>query len=285
MADPQLLIFATGSLVLATPLILAAMGGLTCERSGIMNIALEGFMLTAACVSALVGAATESAILGLIAGIGSSVLLSLFHDLLTQTFTMDQIVSGMGINAIAFGGTNFLDKRFTDVDRAGVIPGFPTSAYVAIALMLPVILAVYVAHTRGGLRLWAVGNDPEKARQMGVRPGTVRFWALLWTGVFCGLAGTMLVADAGRFTDGMTAGRGFIALAALILGSWRPVQAALVCVVFGAFQALQLLLQGTRLFGAEIPSQVWNAVPYLVTVLALVGFLGRNRAPAGLGKI
>lgn len=284
MASFDFVQLGLGTVALSAPLMLAAMGGLTSERSGVMNIALEGFMLTAACVTSLVGVASGSAWIGLAAGIGAAVLLSLLHGVLTQTYKIDHIVSGMAINALAFGGTNFLDKRFSDVGRTGEIPGLPMMVYTMVAFAFPVFVALYIRWTRGGLRLMAVGNDPDKSRQMGIEPLTVRFSALVWTGVFCGIAGAMIVTDAGRFSDGMTAGRGFIALAALIIGGWRPVAAAIACLVFGGFSALQLQLQGTHMFGADIPSQLWNAVPYLVTIIALAGFLGKNRAPAGLGK-
>lgn len=284
MGSFDFLQLALGTIALSAPLMLAAMGGLTSERSGIMNIALEGFMLSAACVTSLVAVASGNALIGLGVGIAVAIVMSLLHGLLTQTYKIDHIVSGMAINALAFGGTNFLDKRFSDVTRAGEIPGLPMIVYTSVAFAFPVFVALYVRWTRGGLRLMAVGNDPDKSRQMGIEPLTVRFSALIWTGVFCGLAGAMIVTDAGRFTDGMTAGRGFIALAALIIGGWRPIAAAVACLVFGGFSALQLQLQGTHLFGADIPSQLWNALPYLVTIIALAGFLGKNRAPAGLGK-
>lgn len=277
-------IVLSSTLALSAPLMLSSMGGLTSERSGVMNIALEGFMLTAACVAALVGGSTGNAFLGLGAGLASAVLMSLLHGLLTQVYHIDHIVSGMALNALAFGGTNFLDKRFTDVERVGAIPGFSMTAYLVAAFAFPVFIWLYLRGTRGGLRLLAVGNDPEKARQTGIEPIKVRIWSLLWTGIFCGVAGVMIVTNAGRFTDGMTAGKGFIALAALIIGGWRPLPAAAACLVFGAFEALQLQLQGTHFLGGDIPSEAWNALPYTVTIIALAGLLGRNRAPAGLGK-
>jgi simple sugar transport system permease protein len=273
--------------ILATltgPLLLAAMGGLTSERSGIMNIALEGFMLTSACVVAIVSVATGNPVVGVLAGLVAAIVMALLHALLTQAYRMDHIISGMAINLIALGGTNFLDKRFTDLSRQGEIPQVPMAVFDLLAMGLPLVLWLYLKRTRGGLRLLAVGNDPDKARQMGVDPIVVRYTALAATGLFCGLAGAMIVTNAGRFTDGMTAGRGFIALAALILGGWKPIPTALACLGFGVLYTVQLQLQGTELFGANLPSQFWNALPYLVTVIAMAGFMGKNRAPAGLGK-
>ncbi len=120
---------------------------------------------------------------------------------------------------------------------------------------------------------------------MGVQPIRVRFFGLLATGVLTGIAGVELVAYTGVFTDNMTAGRGYIALAALILGGWRPIPACLACFAFGFFSALQVQLQGTAIFGAQLPVELWAALPYLVTIVAMAGFLGRNRTPAGLGKL
>jgi ABC-type uncharacterized transport system permease subunit len=153
-----------------------------------------------------------------------------------------------------------------------------------LALVLPALLYGYLRMSRAGLRLLAVGSDPEKARLMGVRPLRVRLIALVATGMFTGLAGAFIVSNVGRFTNDMTAGRGYIALAALILGGWRPLPTLIACIGFALFEAVQLQLQGTELMGAKIPSEAWQALPYLVTVIALAGFLGKSRAPQGLGK-
>lgn len=277
--------FVMSTLTLSAPLMLAAMGGLTSERSGIINIALEGKMLGGAVTTALVATFTGSPALGVLAGIGGAVLLSMLHWLMTQTYRIDHIISGMAINAIALGTSNFLDRKFLSVADKGAVPIIPLSLYYAAAFMLPVLLAIYIARTRGGLRLLAVGEDPDKSRQMGLSPVRVRFAGLLATGAFCGLGGALVVSQATRFVDNITAGRGYIALAALILGGWRPVPAALACLVFGLFQAIQIHLQGTELAGAQIPSEFWQSVPYLATIVALAGFLGRrSRAPSGLGK-
>jgi general nucleoside transport system permease protein len=277
-------VFLWSTLTLSAPLILAAMGGLTSERGGVINIALEGKMLGAAVVTALVAVQSDNAVLGLGAGIVAATVLSLLHWLMTQTYRIDHIISGMAINAIAFGASNFLDRKFLSA-ASGAVPVLPVSLYYAAAFTLPVALGLYLAKTRGGLRLLAVGQDPDKSRQMGLSPIGVRFGGLLATGVFCGLAGALVVSQATRFVDNMTSGRGFIALAALILGAWRPIPAALACFAFGAFQALQIQLQGTELMGARIPPEVWQSLPYAVTVVALAGLLGRSRAPSGLGKV
>lgn len=272
------------TLTLSAPLILAALGGYMSERSGIINIALEGKMLMACAVTALVAIATGNPWLGASAGILSSVLLSVSHWLITQAYRVDHIVSGMAINAFAVGATNFLDKRFTDPAHASGVPQIPIAVYYVLALGLPLATAWYANRTRGGLRLRAVGSSPDKARIMGLNPPIIRLKSLIWTGVFCGLSGALIVTNAKFFTDGMTAGRGFIALAALIIGGWRPVPAMLACIFFGFLQALQIQMQGAPVMGIEIPREVWMCLPYAATIIALAGFLGKTRAPEGLGK-
>lgn len=270
------------TIVLSAPLIFGAMGGFTSERSGVINIGLEGMMLTAACVAALVGA-RYGAYAGAGAAIAGSTLLAVLHWVTTQIYRIDHVISGMAINALGAGGTNFLYEHFSDPNASGSVPTIPIIYYKWIAFLLPLVIWLYVAKTRGGLRLLAVGSDPDKARLMGVQPLRVRFLGLLATGVFTGLGGITLVTDTGVFTDDMTAGKGYIALAALVLGGWRPIPAMLACVGFGFFSALRLQLEGNPHLPA-IPTEAWAALPYLVTVVALAGFLGKNRTPAGLGK-
>ncbi len=284
MSEAWILTLLASTLTLSSPLILASIGGYCSERGGVINIALEGKMLISACVTALVAIGTGNAVLGLLAGLGASVLLAWLHWLLTQAYQIDHIVSGMALNALAFGAANFLDKRFTDPERTEPMPHLPLGFFYALAVVLPVALALYSKHGRGGLRLRAVGGDPEKARLMGVSPQAVRFWGLTAAGVLCGLSGALIVTNARWFTDGMTAGRGFVALAALILGGWRPIPAALACAGIGLFFAVEVQLQGTPILGMRVPPDFWSALPYAMTVIVLAGFLGRSRPPAGLGK-
>jgi len=276
-------ILAQGTVVLAAPLILAAIGGLCSERAGIVNIALEGKMLIATIAVFLVTCATHSPMFGLAAGIGSAVLLSLLHFVLTQKYAIDHVVSGMAINAIAFGAANFLDKKYTD-PATHEFAHFPLALYWGFALLLPVLMAIYLKQTRGGVRLQAVGSDPAKARQMGLSPIRIRFIGLIWTGVLCGVAGALMVSNVGTYVDNMTAGRGFIALAALIIGGWRPLPAMAACLGFGLCEQLQSQLQGVPVAGLEIPPELWICLPYVVTLVALAGLFGKNRTPAGLGK-
>lgn len=272
------------TVTLSAPLVLASMGGLTSERSGVMNIGLEGTMLASACAVASVGSTTQNAFLGLGAGLLTGVLVMLLHALLTQAFAIDQIISGMSINALAAGGSSFVNKAILTPNESLKMRTLPIQFYWITAVVSVVCLAIYLARTRGGLRLLAVGNDPDKSRQMGVDPVSVRYVALSATGVLCGLAGALIVSNAGSFTDLMTGGRGFIALAALIIGGWKPMRTLVACVGFGLIEAVQLHLQGTKLAGANVPTEFWTALPYLVTLVAMAGLLGKNRAPAGLGK-
>lgn len=268
---------------LASPIILAAMGGFTSERSGVINIALEGKMLSAACAGYLATLYFHSPVIALLCSIATAIVVSLLHWVLTQTYRLDHIISGMAINLLAAGGTNYFNARFSDPD-ANSLPVLPEKLFFVLAFLAPALLFLYSRYTKGGLRLFAVGNDPDKARLMGVQPLSVRFFGLVATGVFTGISGSMIFSSAGQFTEGMTAGRGYIALAALIIGAWKPLQALIACVAFGFFQALQLQLQGTKVAGAEIPAEIFNSLPYVITVVALAGLLGRSRAPSGLGK-
>jgi len=271
------------TILFSTPLILAAMGGYTSERGGVVNIGLEGMMLMAACVGAI--ASVRFGPVGeVVGGIIAATIMSSLHWLATQIYHIDHVISGMALNAIAAGATNFLYLKLSDPAHGSDLPHIPITIFCITAFVIPFLIWLYSRQTRGGLRLLSVGSDPDKARLMGIQPVRVRFFGLLATGVLTGLAGVELVAYTGVFTDNMTSGRGYIALAALILGGWRPIPAFLACFAFGFFSALRLQLQGTPLFGAQLPSQLWAALPYIVTVIALAGLLGRNRTPAGLGK-
>jgi simple sugar transport system permease protein len=272
-----------GAADLSTPLILAALAGLVSERSGVINIALEGKMLMAACFAALVSLVTGSPWLGFAAGIAAAMLVALLHLWLTQAFRTDHVVSGMGINALALGGTTYLSQTLPAF-RGGRAEGLPGPFFWGAAVLAAAGCWFLFAKTTPGLRISAVGQSPDKARLNGLDPVRIRLGALLGTGLLCGLAGAMLAGDAGGFVLNMTSGRGYIALAALILGRWKPIPALGAAVLFGAAQSLQLNLQGARVFNIDLPSEVWQSLPYVLTLLALAVFLGNNKGPAGLGK-
>lgn len=269
------------ALVLSTPLVLAAMGGYASERSGVVNIGLEGLMLTSACVTAI-AAPTFGPVGALVIALLIAVLLSLLHWLATQVYRIDHVISGMVINLLAAGGTNFV-ASLANAASAGVTH-LPVTFFEVAALVIPISIWAYVRNTRGGLRLVATGADPDKARLAGIVPERVRLAALVATGVFTGLAGAMLVSFTEGFTNDMTAGRGYIALAALVVGGWRPLPTFLACLAFGLMSALRVQFDGGTLLGVSPPSQFWAALPYLATIVALAGFLGKGRTPAGLGR-
>ena len=268
---------------MSSPLLLMAMAGYASERSGIINIGLEGKMLTACFVCAAFSP-QYGAIGGVLMAILAGTLISLLHWTLTQVYRIDHIISGMAINLLASGGTGFLVGSGYGKDSIPDIHRLPLILFYIIAVVSPILLHLMANRTRFGLRHKSVGSDPDKARLLGINPQQVRFAALSMTGVFSGLAGSLLVTETSTFTKDMTSGRGYIALAALILGGWRPIPAALSSLLFGLATAVQIQLSGKPLFGMEIPSEIWKMLPYIVTLLALAGLLGRNRTPAGLGK-
>ena len=271
------------TITLTAPYLLAAMAGFTSERGGVINIGLEGKIVASTVFAAIVGIASHNPWLGMLGGLTASVVMAWLHLGLTQAFNVDHIVSGMALNALALGSANFLDRKL-QLSEGHQLPVVPSGVLVVVAVILPFALWAAQKWTKWGLRLTAVGADPEKARQMGINPLLVRAGGLTLTGLFCGLSGVLLVSHSGFYTDGMVAGRGYIALAALILGGWRPLPTFGACVVFGLSQAVQVQLQGTVLLGMNIPREIWLSLPYLVTVVALAGFLGGSKPPAGLGK-
>ncbi len=303
------------TLRVSTPLVLAALAGLFSERSGIVDIGLEGKMLGAAFAAAAVAYATGSPWLGLVAGIGASVGLALLHGFACITHNGNHVVSGVAINILALGLTVILgiawfarggqtpqldaSARFTaltwpgaaavaDVPVLGhfyseLISGHNILVYVAF-LAVPVTWWV-VYRTRFGLRLRAVGESPEAVDTAGISVTALRYRAVLCCGLLCGIAGTYLsIAHNAAFLRDMSAGKGFIALAALIFGKWRPVPAMLACLLFGFLDAVAVRLQGVELPGiGTIPVQFIQALPYLLTVILLAGFIGKAVAPKAIG--
>ena len=299
----------------AAPLVLAALGGLFSERAGVVDIGLEGKMLASAFVAAAMAAVSGSAWIGLGAGIVASVLVSAVHGVACVTYHGDQVVSGMALNITLSGLTAVLGNawfheggqtpllgpgaRFAPIDLPGadalartpiagtiyseVVSGHNVLVYLAAAT-LP--LAVWlVARTRFGLRLRAVGESPEAVDTAGVSVPATRYRAVLMSGLFCGLAGAYLsIAHHASFVRDMSAGKGYLALAALIFGRWRPVPAVAACLLFAFADAVQVRLQGTPLpVVGVVPVQLVQAIPYLLTVCLLAGFVGRAVAPRAIG--
>ncbi|MEX8493191.1 ABC transporter permease [Sphaerotilus sp.] len=291
------------TLRVAAPLILCALAGLLSERAGVIDIGLEGKMLFAAFAAGTVGVWSGSTAVALLAAMGVAVVLSWLHGLACVSHQGDQVVSGVAINIIAAGLTAVLGIAWfkqggqtppvSDAVRIrAVLPSMADSAlfghnalvYLALALVPAVWWMVY--RTRFGLRLRAVGENPAMVDAAGVSVTRLRYAALTLNGMLCGLAGAYLVlAQNASFVPNMTAGRGFMALAAMIFGQWHPVRALWACLLFGALDAIAIRLQGVSLpMVGEVPVQAVQALPYLLTVVLLAGFIGKSVAPRALGQ-
>ena len=300
---------------LSTPLLFAALAGLYSERSGIFDISLEGKMLIAAFASASAAAVWGSAFLGLLVGIGAAVLFSLIHGLASITYRGNQIVSGVAINFIAAGLTIILGQswfgqggrtpslfgggRFTPVHLPGeeALAGIPVLGPIYSEVISGQTLLVYVAfamvpltwwvlfRTRFGLRLRAVGENPAAVDTAGISVTFLRYRAVIICGVLTGFAGTYLsVAQAAGFTRDMTAGKGYIALAALIFANWKPVPVMFACLLFGFLDAISIRVQGVELpVVGQISVQFVQALPYILTVILLAGFVGKATPPKAGG--
>ena len=299
----------------AAPLVLAALGGLFAERSGVVDIGLEGKMLTAAFAAAATAAVTGSVWIGLVAGIAASVLFALLHGFACVTHQGNQVVSGMALNITVSGLTVVLGyawfqeggqtpllapgARFGPIELPGaaalaplpvigpiyreVISGHNLLVYVAAAAVPIVAWLVY--RTRFGLRLRAVGESPGAVDTAGVSVSATRYMALVGSGILCGLSGAYLsTAHHASFIRDMSAGKGYLALAALIFGQWRPLPTLGACLLFAFADAVQLRLQGTPLpFVGVVPVQLIQAIPYILTVALLAGVVGRAVAPRAIG--
>jgi len=310
-----LIVLLQSTVRLSVPLILAALAGLMSERAGIFDIGLEGKMLGAAFGGGAVAAVTQSAWLGLGAAVLVSVGLALVHAFASITQRGNQIVSGVAINFIAAGATVILgqawfrqggrtpplssDARFTTVDLpfaeavadvpilgsiySNLLSGHYILTYVAF-LMVPFIWWV-LFRTRFGLRLRAVGENPGAVDTAGISVIWMRYRAVICCGILCGVAGAYLsLCMTAGFVKGMTAGKGFIALAALIFAKWKPVNVMLACLLFGFLDAAAIRMQGNSLpLIGEIPSQFMQALPYILTVILLAGFIGKAIPPKAGG--
>jgi ABC-type uncharacterized transport system permease subunit len=277
------------TLRLATPLVLAALGGLFSERAGVINIALEGTMLAGAFAAAAVTYATGSPWVGLLGGIGAGALIAATHAIACIRYRADQVVSGTAINILMFGVPGFLSGAlFLSSGSTPQLPKeqlMPYTPMVIAGLLVP--LTWYVMYrTPFGLRLRSVGENPEAADAAGISVASIRYAGVLLSGVLAGIAGAYLsIGQSSLFTRNMTSGRGFIALAALIFGKWRPVQTMLACVLFGLTEAVSIQMQGVVKLpsGEDIPVQFIQMVPYILTIVVLAGFIGHSRPPRALG--
>ena len=295
-----LLVLAASTVRLATPLVLAALGGLFSERSGVINIALEGKMLAGAFTAAAVTYAADTRLgmggaspwVGLLGGMLAGLFIAAIYAVSCIKFKADQVVSGAAINILMFGmpgflsGALFLSSGSTpQIPKDHLLPQSPL--VIAIAIIVLVIAIWYVLYkTPFGLRLRSTGENPEAADAAGVSVSRIRYSGVLIAGVLAGIGGAYLsIGQSSLFTRNMTAGRGFIALAALIFGKWRPVQTLLACLLFGFTEALSNVLQGMAKLpsGEDIPVQFIQMVPYVLTIVVLAGFIGSSRPPRALG--
>jgi general nucleoside transport system permease protein len=306
----QLLTFSLlfSTIRMATPLVLAALGGLYSERAGVINIALEGLLLAGAFTAASVTYYAHSPWIGLGAAMVAGAAVAGILALACIKFKADQVVTGTGINILFIGlpavlsGALFLSSGSTPQipkenllpELSHFVPGFlaqwrifsDVSVISLIALVAVLVTAYILYRTPFGLRLRAVGENPEAADAAGVAVNRLRYIGVLISGALAGIGGAYLsIGQSSLFTRNMAAGRGFIALAALIFGKWRPVQTMLACLLFGFADALTIQMQGVAKLpsGEDIPVQFIQMIPYIVTIVVLAGFIGQSRAPKALG--
>ena len=301
------------ALLRAVPLTLGALSGILSERAGVVNIAIEGMMLSGALVGALVGSmalqvwpadqyGTLSLWIGLIASLLTGALLALFHAILSIRYKVDQVISGVTINIFAVGITSFISakfmQQFQELNNPGIFKTVPipvlsqipviggilfeSNIFTYLTYILLIVVHVALFYTAWGLRTRAVGEHPKAADTLGINVFRTRYLAVLLSGLMAGLAGGYYtLGSVGRFDESMTAGRGFIALAAMIFGNWTPFGAFGASLIFGFADSLQGKLAILRV---PIPSQFLLMAPYIATMIALAGLVGRAVAPAADGK-
>jgi general nucleoside transport system permease protein len=273
------------TLIKATPILYAALGGVISERSGVINIGLEGMMAAGAFGAVIASYATHAPIIGLFAGVACGAAVGYILALAATKFKADQIVAGTGINLICAGGAAYgLTLLFNQPGASPQVASLGTTgewALVALAFLATIVLNFILYATPWGLRVRATGENPAAVKSAALNPLRFRMLAVIASGALAGLGGAFLsIGELNIYSDGMTAGRGFIALAAVIFGRWTPFGAAGAAIVFGLFEALQYWLAGQV---AWIPADALAALPYVAALVALAGITGRVRAPASDG--
>jgi len=292
----------TSAVLLAVPITLGAFSGVLSERAGVVNIAIEGMMLMGSMIGALVGSLTNNAWIGLLGAIFSGLLLGGLHAVLSINYKINQIISGTVINIFSAGMTAFISQKYLQTNQALnnpplfpriPIPGlanipligpmfFNTNVFVYLMFILLVVIQVALFSTRWGLRLRSVGEHPRAADTLGINVIRTRYTAVLLSGMVAGLAGAFFtLGSVGRFNEGMTAGKGFIGLAAMIFGNWKPLGAIGAGFLFGFADSIGSKLS---LLGSAIPPQIMSMAPYLITMIVLAGFIGKGDMPAADGE-
>ena len=302
LLDPAMLSdFLSTSLRLSIPIVFAALGGVLSERSGVYNIGLEGMMLAGAFGAAVGTFFTDLPIVGLFSGVAFGAVTAVILAVLAVSLGVSQIVAGIAINVFSIGATAFLSRIVFGGQgntmtlpgyKAFAIPGlasipivgpvlFNQDALVYLMYMTVAVLFFFMYRTVWGLNVRAVGENPRAADTAGISVNRVRYMCVLGSGALAGAGGCYLVlSQVYLFSEHMSAGKGFIALTAIILGRWNPVGALLACLLFGLFDALQLRLQFVN---PEVPYQAFVILPYVVSILALVGLVGKPRPPGAVG--
>ena len=279
----------TQVLRISVPYLFAASGGVVAERAGVISLTLEGFMLTGAFTATLGAYYTGNPWMGVLAGIAGGIFMALIHAVATIKYRADQVVVGIAINLLALGATRFFLKlAFHSSSNSPRIPGLGgdnsvtglDNPLVWLGLLSVPLVWFLLYKTRFGLRVRAVGEHPEAAASLGIPVKRVQYTSVIISGILAGLGGTYLSISQHAFTDNLTAGRGFIAISAVIFGRWEPFKAALACLLFAAAETLQIQLQGSHV----IAGQFVEMIPYALTIIALAGLVGRAVAPAALGK-
>jgi simple sugar transport system permease protein len=291
----------TSAVLLAVPITLGAFSGLLSERAGIINIAIEGMMLMASMIGALVGSVFNNAWIGLLGAILSTVILALIHGVLSIKYKINQVISGTVINIFSAGMTSFISQKFLQTNQGlnqpPIFPRIPipllaripvvgpilfnTNLFVYLLFAFLIIIQVALFSTRWGLRHRSVGEHPKAADTLGINVKRTRYIAVVLSGIVAGVAGAFFtLGSVGRFDEGMTAGKGFIGLAAMIFGNWNPIGSLGAGFLFGFADAIGSKLS---LLGSKIPTQFMAMAPYLITMIVLAGFIGKGQAPAADG--
>ena len=278
----------TQILRISIPYLFAAAGGVVAERAGIISLTLEGFMLTGAFAATLGSHYSGSPWVGVLCGLFGGLVFGTIHAVASIRYRADQVVMGVAINLLAVGVTRFfLLYLFNSSSNSPRVAGFNEGALgfgnplIWMGLLSAPLMAFVMYKTPYGLRVRAVGEHPGAAETLGVRVKLVRYGAVCLSGMLAALGGVYLALDQHQFTSGMTAGRGFIAISAVIFGRWDPIRAGAACLLFAAAETAQIHLQGSN----TIPSQFVEMIPYVLTIIALAGVVGRAVPPAALGKV